>query len=290
MNGNQASATHDCAHRVRAIAGRRGRTRRRDGCGYELRCEIRSCFRPARVDSVRAAPSPAEPFDPSASIRPFCAPARALPSTSPPLTSPPFTSIDSQTLTALNPAHLKVIPASTTRAIVPAERHTARRPRASSPPAPISRPPKNKISPPTAGAHRRPPVPLFPPTHQALLGQEVVVTLGDASTRTGIVYTVDPVNFSVALLKVGTHAGRRQGCRGRPRLRFDRVFTLKRLLRRRFHRSLPARAFPRRVAPDLRPTPLPFTPAAAPTPHQGHTRYESAQLPTRAPRSRGQPS
>ena len=103
-------------------------------------------------------------------------------------------------------------------------------------PAPISRPPKNKISPPTAGAHRRPPVPLFPPTHQALLGQEVVVTLGDASTRTGIVYTVDPVNFSVALLKVGgTHADRRRGCRGRPRLRFDRVFTLKRLLRRRFH-------------------------------------------------------
>jgi hypothetical protein len=224
------------------------------------------------------------PFDPSAHgpRPPFHA--RAT------LTSPPFTSIDSQTLTALNPAHLKVIPASTTRAIVPAERHTARRPRASSPPAPISRPPKNKISPPTAGAHRRPPVPLFPPTHQALLGQEVVVTLGDASTRTGIVYTVDPVNFSVALLKVGTHAGRRQGCRGRPRLRFDRVFTLKRLLRRRFHRSLPARAFPRRVAPDLRPTPLPFTPAAAPTPHQGHTRYESAQLQTRAPRSRGQPS
>lgn len=128
-----------------------------------------------------------------------------------------------------------MIPASTTRAIVPAERHTARRPRASSPPAPISRPPKNKISPPTAGTHRRPPVPLFPPTHQALLGQEVVVTLGDASTRTGIVYTVDPVNFSVALLKVRTHAGRRRGCRGRPRLRFDRVFTLKRLLRRRFH-------------------------------------------------------
>ena len=28
------------------------------------------------------------------------------------------------------------------------------------------------------------------------------MTLGDASTRTGIVYTVDPVNFSVALLKV----------------------------------------------------------------------------------------
>lgn len=105
-----------------------------------------------------------------------------------------------------------------------------------SPGPPISRPPKNKISPPTAGAHRRPPVPLFPPTHQALLGQEVVVTLGDASTRTGIVYTVDPVNFSVALLKVGgTHADRRRGCRGRPRLRFDRVFTLKRLLRRRFH-------------------------------------------------------
>lgn len=40
------------------------------------------------------------------------------------------------------------------------------------------------------------------PAHlKALLGQEVVVTLGDASTRTGIVYTVDPVNFSVALLK-----------------------------------------------------------------------------------------
>ena len=170
------------------------------------------------------------PFDPSAHgpRPPFHA--RAT------LTSLPFTSIDSQTLTALNPAHLKVIPASTTRAIVPAERHTARRPRASSPPAPISRLPKNKISPPTAGAHRRPPVPLFPPTHQALLGQEVVVTLGDASTRTGIVYTVDPVNFSVALLKVGgTHADRRRGCRGRPRLRFDRVFTLKRLLRRRFH-------------------------------------------------------
>lgn len=168
--------------------------------------------------------------------RPFCTGPRPPFHARATLTSPPFTSIDSQTLTALNPAHLKVIPASTTRAIVPAERHTARRPRASSPPAPISRPPKNKISPPTAGAHRRPPVPLFPPTHQALLGQEVVVTLGDASTRTGIVYTVDPVNFSVALLKVGgTHAGRRRGCRGRPRLRFDRVFTLKRLLRRRFH-------------------------------------------------------
>jgi len=40
------------------------------------------------------------------------------------------------------------------------------------------------------------------PAHlKALLGQEVVVTLGDASTRTGIVYNVDPVNFSVALLK-----------------------------------------------------------------------------------------
>lgn len=152
------------------------------------------------------------------------------------LTSPPFTSIDSQTLTALNPAHLKVIPASTTRAIVPAERHTARRPRASSPPAPISRPPKNKISPPTAGAHRRPPVPLFPPTHQALLGQEVVVTLGDASTRTGIVYTVDPVNFSVALLKVRRNTRRQTtGVPWETPPRFDRVFTLKRLLRRRFH-------------------------------------------------------
>ena len=43
-----------------------------------------------------------------------------------------------------------------------------------------------------------------PLPHQALLGQEVVVTLGDASTRTGIVYNVDPVNFSVALLKVRT--------------------------------------------------------------------------------------
>ena len=96
------------------------------------------------------------PFDPSAHgpRPPFHA--RAT------LTSLPFTSIDSQTLTALNPAHLKVIPASTTRAIVPAERHTARRPRASSPPAPISRPPKNKISPPTAGAHRRPPRPSLP--------------------------------------------------------------------------------------------------------------------------------
>ena len=30
------------------------------------------------------------------------------------------------------------------------------------------------------------------------------MTLGDASTRTGIVYNVDPVNFSVALLKVRT--------------------------------------------------------------------------------------
>jgi hypothetical protein len=236
LNGNQASATHDCAHRVRAIAGRRGRTRRRDGCGYELRCEIRSCFRPARVDSVRAAPSPAEPFDlrhPSTLLRTGPRPpfhARAT------LTSPPFTSIDSQTLTALNPAHLKVIPASTTRAIVPAERHTARRPRASSPPAPISRPPKNKISPPTAGAHRRPPVPLFPPTHQALLGQEVVVTLGDASTRTGIVYTVDPVNFSVALLKVRRNTRRQTtGVPWETPPRFDRVFTLKRLLRRRFH-------------------------------------------------------
>ena len=206
------------------------------------------------------------------------------------LTSPPFTSTDLQTLTALNPAHLKVIPASTTRAIVPAERHTARRPRASSPRPPFHCRRKLKSRPPPPALTAAPPVPLFPPTHQALLGQEVVVTLGDASTRTGIVYTVDPVNFSVALLKVGTHAGRRQGCRGRPRLRFDRVFTLKRLLRRRFHWSLPARAFPRRVAPDLRPNPLPFTPAAAPTPHQGHTRYESAQLPTRAPRSRGQPS
>jgi hypothetical protein len=129
-----------------------------------------------------------------------------------------------------------VIPASTTRAIVPAERHTARRPRASSPPAPISRPPKNKISPPTAGALRRPPVPLFPPTHQALLGQEVVVTLGDASTRTGIVYTVDPVNFSVALLKVRRNTRRQTtGVPWETPPRFDRVFTLKRLLRRRFH-------------------------------------------------------
>jgi len=43
------------------------------------------------------------------------------------------------------------------------------------------------------------------PAHlKALLGQEVVVTLGDTSTRTGIVYNVDPVNFSVALLKVRT--------------------------------------------------------------------------------------
>ena len=30
----------------------------------------------------------------------------------------------------------------------------------------------------------------------------MIITLGDASTRMGIVYTVDPVNFSVALLKV----------------------------------------------------------------------------------------
>mmetsp|Transcript_7909 Transcript_7909/g.28895 ORF Transcript_7909/g.28895 Transcript_7909/m.28895 type:complete len:307 (-) Transcript_7909:193-1113(-) len=36
---------------------------------------------------------------------------------------------------------------------------------------------------------------------KALIGQEVIITLGDASTRMGIVYTVDPVNFSVALLK-----------------------------------------------------------------------------------------
>ena len=38
--------------------------------------------------------------------------------------------------------------------------------------------------------------------HQALLGQDVVLTLADGTTRTGTVYTVDPVNFSVALLKV----------------------------------------------------------------------------------------
>eukprot|EP00227_Mantoniella_beaufortii_P009496 CAMPEP_0197595432 /NCGR_PEP_ID=MMETSP1326-20131121/22854_1 /TAXON_ID=1155430 /ORGANISM="Genus nov. species nov., Strain RCC2288" /LENGTH=187 /DNA_ID=CAMNT_0043161793 /DNA_START=217 /DNA_END=777 /DNA_ORIENTATION=- len=40
------------------------------------------------------------------------------------------------------------------------------------------------------------------PAHlKALLGQEVVITLADGSTRTGTVYTVDPVNFTVALLK-----------------------------------------------------------------------------------------
>ena len=73
--------------------------------------------------------------------------------------------------------------------------------RGASPPFPdcSSRPPKN-IPPPSAMALTvSPPLP-----HQALLGQEVVVTLGDASTRTGIVYNVDPVNFSVALLKVRT--------------------------------------------------------------------------------------
>lgn len=37
---------------------------------------------------------------------------------------------------------------------------------------------------------------------QGLLGQEVVLTLADGSSRTGTVYTVDPINFSVALLKV----------------------------------------------------------------------------------------
>jgi len=37
---------------------------------------------------------------------------------------------------------------------------------------------------------------------QGLLGQEVVLTLADGSPRTGTVYTVDPINFSVALLKV----------------------------------------------------------------------------------------
>ena len=37
---------------------------------------------------------------------------------------------------------------------------------------------------------------------QALLGQEVVITLADGSTRTGTVYTVDPVHYTVALLMV----------------------------------------------------------------------------------------
>ena len=37
---------------------------------------------------------------------------------------------------------------------------------------------------------------------QSLLGQEVVITLGDASTRQGTMFNVDPVNLSVALRKV----------------------------------------------------------------------------------------
>ena len=44
--------------------------------------------------------------------------------------------------------------------------------------------------------------PILGTTRQALVGQEVVITLFDNSTRTGTVQNVDPVNFSVALLKV----------------------------------------------------------------------------------------
>ena len=115
------------------------------------------------------------------------------------LTSPPFTSIDLQTLTALNPAHLKVRPASYPRNIAsPAASQAAAAERRLL--SPIALPAAENF-------HRLPPraltaSPSLP--HQALLGQEVVVTLGDTSTRTGIVYNVDPVNFSVALLKVRT--------------------------------------------------------------------------------------
>ena len=102
-------------------------------------------------------------------------------------------------LTALNPAHLKVRPASYPRNIAsPAASQAAAAERRLL--SPIALPAAENF-------HRLPPRALTaspPLPHQALLGQEVVVTLGDTSTRTGIVYNVDPVNFSVALLKVRT--------------------------------------------------------------------------------------
>ena len=88
--------------------------------------------------------------------------------------------------------------------LLPAKHRLSRRltggGRGASPPFPDCSSRRRKFPPPAARAlTASPPLP-----HQALLGQEVVVTLGDTSTRTGIVYNVDPVNFSVALLKVRT--------------------------------------------------------------------------------------
>lgn len=48
----------------------------------------------------------------------------------------------------------------------------------------------------------REPLAALNPAHlESLLGQEVVITLGDASTRQGTMFNVDPVNLSVALRK-----------------------------------------------------------------------------------------
>ena len=49
----------------------------------------------------------------------------------------------------------------------------------------------------------------FPPLASAVLrGQDVIITLSDESTRQGTVHNVDPINFTVALLKVRPSARR----------------------------------------------------------------------------------
>lgn len=120
--------------------------------------------------------------------------------------APPPTS---QSLSALNPAHLKVRPArrSPERDDEARDPRALRGTRAPSPPRASARSPSIIL-----------PAPIRPLRAQSLIGQEVVITLEDASTRRGTVYNVDPVNFCVALLKV--RAPPRRGPSG-PRA-FDR--------------------------------------------------------------------
>ena len=47
-----------------------------------------------------------------------------------------------------------------------------------------------------------------PSPPQSLRGQDVIITLSDESTRQGTVHNVDPINFTVALLKVRPSARR----------------------------------------------------------------------------------
>ena len=173
---------------------------------------------------------------------------RERPSAPSPDSALPSASRTPQQLSALNLTHLEVR----------SPRVSAIRPCSSVSPRPFPRPLPALHLPPTfqnltnfLACRPSPP--------QSLRGQDVIITLSDESTRQGTVHNVDPINFTVALLKVRPSARRRRFAPTLP-------WKWRRRKRRRSCGGTRPTARPK-LAPTADPSPdAPVSPASPATP------------------------